>query len=97
MKTIISTQLPDQFKKLETLFKNKVELLNMPLIEIEPMPGTEDLLREIKSANSYNWADFYQHARNSMLFSLCLIKAVRKETLCKALDLPALETRQMKN
>ncbi len=58
MKTIISTQLPDQFKKLETLFDKQVELLNMPLIEIEQMPATEDLLSEIKSVSSCNWLIF---------------------------------------
>ncbi|NJO87688.1 MAG: uroporphyrinogen-III synthase [Chloroflexia bacterium] len=70
MKTIISTQLPDQFKKLETLFNNQVELLNMPLIEIVPMQASVDLLNEIKTVTSHNWLIFTSMRGIQCFFSL---------------------------
>lgn len=57
-KRIISTQMPSQFDKLDKLIGDRVELINIPMIRIDPMEVTPELLDEIKSSLDFSWIIF---------------------------------------
>jgi len=57
-KLVISTQIPDQFQKLEALLKGNFKLLNIPMIQIEDVLPDLELLDEIKKVNEFDWILF---------------------------------------
>jgi len=57
-KLIISTQIPNQFLKLESLLKNNFRLMNMPMIRIEDIEPNPEILDTIKKVNEFNWIIF---------------------------------------
>lgn len=58
MKTLISTQMPQQFDRLQALLRNKVRLINIPMIKIERAELTDDLQYAVNNADTYNWIIF---------------------------------------
>ncbi len=58
MKTIISTQMPAQFKRLQNLIGDKCNLLNIPMIRVEQVEITEELKNKINAADTYDWIIF---------------------------------------
>lgn len=57
-KLIISTQMPDQFLKLESLLKDNFRLVNMPMIKIEDIEPNPELLETIRRVNDFDWIIF---------------------------------------
>jgi uroporphyrinogen III methyltransferase/synthase len=57
-RVIISTQLPDQFNKLESLLSEKVQLINFPMIEIEYIPLDSEINEKINKVSKYTWLIF---------------------------------------
>ncbi len=58
MKTVISTQMPEQFARLQKLIGKQVELRNVPMIKVEQLAKTEVLSKEINNAENYDWILF---------------------------------------
>ena len=50
--------MPDQFEKLQKHIGDKAKLINIPMIKIEPVEATQELLEEIRIAYGYNWIIF---------------------------------------
>lgn len=82
-KRVLSTQMPDQFSKLENLIGENVELINIPMIRIEPMEVNEELLDTIKSSIYYTWIVFTSMRGVEHYFKLLDEAGIDKSSLSK--------------
>jgi uroporphyrinogen III methyltransferase/synthase len=57
-KPVISTQLPDQFKKLRDFMPPEIQMLNFPMIEIENIALNPVLKEKIENISAFGWLIF---------------------------------------
>ncbi len=62
--------MPDRFEMLKELIGNKIELINIPMIKIEPVELTEELSEALKLSYGYNWIIFTSMKGVQHFFSL---------------------------
>lgn len=82
-KRVLSTQMPDQFNKLEKIIGERVDLINIPMIQIEPMDVNEELLETIKSSVYYTWIVFTSMRGVEHYFKLLDLAGMDKSSLSK--------------